>query len=580
MNAGAEASGTQDGPVTVPASLNELLLARLDTLDPGEREVLQIAAVLGRSFDKGLIKRAAQLAGGALGDTLDRLVDQGFLVSWEAHEHGEPSRNYSFKHALIQAAAYYSLVKARRQQYHAIVAILLQEHLKEQAELQPEVLAHHFAEAGDSERALDYWEKAGHLAARRSANHEAEHHFGNALRLLRADPRAQQMAKRELSLLIAMGASVMATHGYASPEVRDTYGRARELTKAAGGSKDLVTALLGIWQGHMSTGKILTSLDVAKELVGLAEGLDGSDALVPAYRALGTSYFLTGDLKTALGYIQHSIQVYDRAAHGGQALLYGQDHGVIARLYAGWTFQLLGLPDRARSSAEDALALARELGHAHSLVFAECYAMMVLQQRGDYARIREMAARTLAACEEHKFALWVGWATVERGYANARLGGGKEAIADIRAGIEAWRKTGAISGQTYLLPLLADALRRAGRIPEAQEVINDSRALIERTEERMNDANVALLQAEIALTSEPPDPAVAEKWLAHGLSVARTQGALGPELRLCSTRYRWARERGGGVEERRELEAVFSRFQEGFETEDLRTAKKLLDGAA
>ncbi|HYV47285.1 MAG TPA: protein kinase [Myxococcaceae bacterium] len=575
IDAGAANQRSAEGPIAVPASLNELLLARLDVLGRSEREVLQMAAVLGRSFDRAMIRRAAQLADKTLADTLDRLVDQGFLVSWEEeHEHGERVRNYSFKHALIQAAAYHSLVRAQRQQYHAIVATLLQEQLEEQVELQPELLAHHFAEAGDAMRALDYWEKAGHLAARRSANHEAEHHFGNALKLLRAHPLAAQMAKRELQLLIAMGASVMATRGYASAEVRDTYGRARELCKDAGGSKELVTALLGIWQSHMSTGRILTSLEVAKDLAGLAEGLDGSEALVPAYRALGTSHFLKGDLKTALEHIQHSIQVHDRVAHRGAALIYGQDHGVIARLYAGWTFQLLGLPERALASAEEALSLARELGHAHSLVFAECYAMMVMQQRGDYERIRDLAPKTLASCEEHRFALWVGWATVERGYAAARLGGGKEAIADIRAGIEAWRKTGAISGQTYLLPLLADALRRAGRIPEAQEVIGESRALIERTEERMNDANVALVQAEIALERDPPDRGEAERWFRHGLDVARAQGAMSPELRLCSARYRWAR----GPEERKELEAVFSKFQEGFETEDLRAARKLLEG--
>ncbi|HVE87281.1 MAG TPA: AAA family ATPase, partial [Myxococcales bacterium] len=575
MDSGAAQQRATEGPIAVPASLNELLLARLDVLHRDEREVLQMAAVLGRSFDRGMIRRAAQLADKTLADTLDRLVDRGFLVSWEdPQEHGEPVRSYSFKHALIQAAAYHSLVRAQRQRYHAIVATLLQEQLQDHVELQPELLAHHFAEAGDAPRALDYWEKAGHLAARRSANHEAEHHFGNALKLLRADPRAAQMARREFQLLIAMGASVMATHGYASAEVRDTYARARELCKDAGGSKELVTALLGIWQSHMSTGRILTSLEVAKELVGLAEGLEGSEALVPAYRALGTSYFLEGDLKTALEHIQHSIQLHDRVAHRGAALLYGQDHGVIARLYAGWTFQLLGLPERALASAEEALALARELGHAHSLVFAECYAMMVMQQRGDYARIVELAPKTLASCEEHHFALWVGWATVERGYAAARMGGGKEAIADIRAGIEAWRKTGAISGQTYLLPLLADALRRAGRIPEAQEVAGEARALIERTEERMNDANVALVQAECALEREPPDREAAERWFRYGLEVARAQGALSPELRLCSARYRWTR----GGEERKALEAVLSRFTEGFETEDLRDARKLLDG--
>ena len=529
MEAGTASQGSVDGPIAVPASLNELLLARLEVLGRHEREILQIAAVLGRSFDRALIRRAAQLANQTVADALDQLVDLGFLVSWEtAHEHGEPTRSYSFKHALIQAAAYHSLVKARRQQYHAIAARLFQE-LEEEAELQPEFLAHHFAEAGDTERALDYWEKAGHLAAKRSASHEAEHHFSNALRLLRADPRRPQMAKREFGLLIAMGAAMMATHGYASAEVRDTYARARELCTDAGGSKELVTALLGIWQSHMSTGRILTSLEVATEMVGLAEGLEGSETLVPAYRALGTSYFLKGDLRTALQYIEHSIQLHDRVAHRGQALLYGQDHGLIARLYAGWTFQLLGLPDRALASAEEALALARELGHAHSLVFAECYTMMVLQQRGDYARIREMASRTLALCEEHHFALWAGWATVERGYAHARLGGGEEAIADIRAGIEAWRKTGAISGQTYLLPLLADTLRRAGRIPEAAEAIGETRALIERTDERMNDANVALLQAEIAMAHDPPDRKAAEKWLAHGLAVARAQGAMSPE---------------------------------------------------
>jgi tetratricopeptide (TPR) repeat protein len=581
MEAGAAGPrSSSDAPIAIPASLNELLLARLDVLDHASREVLQMAAVLGRSFDRALIRRAAQLADKTLADTLDRLVDLGFLVSWEeVHEHGEPTRMYSFKHALIQAAAYHSLVRSRRQQYHAIVATLLVEQLDEHAELQPELLAHHFAEAGDAPRALDWWEKAGHLAARRSANHEAEHHFGNALKLLRADPRGAQLARREFQLLIAMGASVMATHGYASAEVRDTYARATELCQVAGGSKELVTALLGIWQGHMSTGRILTSLDVAKELVALAEGLEGSEALVPAYRALGTSYFLKGDLQTALQHIQHSIQLHDRVAHRGAALLYGQDHGVIARLYQGWTLQLLGQPERALAAVEEALSLAAELGHAHSRVFAECYAMMVMQQRGDFARIRELAPKTLAACAEHRFMLWVGWATVERGYAAARLGGGKEAIADIRAGIEAWTKTGAISGQTYLLPLLADALLRAGRVPEAAEVIEASRALIERTDERMNDANVALLQAEIALAREPPDRAAAEQWSRYGLEVARAQGARSPELRLCAARYRWARERGGGAGERAALEAAYAAFQEGFDTEDLRAARKLLDGA-
>jgi predicted ATPase len=289
-------------PLAIPATLYDSLMARLDRLAP-VKEVAQIGAVIGREFDHELLAAVAPLSGHELAHALTELVDSELVFRRGAPPHA----TYTFKHALVQDAAYASLLRGKRQQLHARIAIVLEERFPETAETRPELLARHFAEAGLDQQAIAYLRRAGERAIERSAYAEAIGHLTQGLELLQALPEGPERVLQELDLRIALGSALMATRGYAGPEVEETYLRARELCRQVDEAPRLFPVLHGLYRFYHVRGELQAAREVGEQLLHLAQSLRDPALFVEAHRALGVPLFWLGDVRSALAQLNRGI---------------------------------------------------------------------------------------------------------------------------------------------------------------------------------------------------------------------------------------------------------------------------------
>ncbi len=349
----------------IPATLHDMLMARLDRLE-GAKEIAQIASVIGNEFSWRLLREVAPIEEQRLHSELRKLADSELLF-----EQGvPPAASYQFKHALIQDAAYQSLLKSKRQQIHRQIAQALKERFSEVVEAQPELLAHHYTAAELKDAAIPYWKLAGEKSMRRSANLEAITHFGKAQELLKALPETPERFQQELALHLAQGTPLIATRGFASPDVAKVYGRARELCQMAGETLPLFPIYWALWSFYTARAEHKTARELAEQCLRMADGADNSELRVLGHHALGVTMLALGQFATALQHLEEVIAIYDPTRHASMAFVYGQDSGVVCRSHAAWALWFLGYPDQARKKNEEAVALARQLSHPYSLVIA------------------------------------------------------------------------------------------------------------------------------------------------------------------------------------------------------------------
>lgn len=314
--------------VTIPATLQDSLMARLDRL-PQVREIAQLGAVLGREFAYEMLKALATIEEETLQERLAQLVAAELF-----YQRGRPPRaKYVFKHALIQDAAYASLLRSTRQHYHKQIAQLFEHQFPEMVETQPEVVAHHYTEAGCPELAISYWQRAGHRAVQLSANTEAISHLTKGLQLLATLPATPEQARRELDLQTTLGPALMATKGFAAPEVEQTYSRARELCVQQGETAQLAPALLGLSTFRLTRGEFEIARELGEQLLSLGQSAQDSALVVEAHSVLGTTLFHLGELTAAREHLEQGIAVYDPRQQRFLAFRYGQDPGVFCLCY-------------------------------------------------------------------------------------------------------------------------------------------------------------------------------------------------------------------------------------------------------
>jgi tetratricopeptide (TPR) repeat protein len=330
-------------PLAIPTTLHDSLMARLDRLAP-VKEVAQIGAVIGREFSHQLLAAVAPMSANLLGDALEQLVNSELVF----RRGTPPEATYSFKHALVQDAAYQSLLKSKRQQLHARIAQALEQQFSDVGDAAPEVLAQHLTDAGLMAQAIPYWRRAGELAATRSANVEAIAHLGKGLELVRTLPNAPEYVAEEFALLLAIGGPLIASKGYAAPEVERTYSRAWALCDQLGRSAELFPVLRGLWNYHQVRGEPERVYDLAERLVVLAEEQGAPLRRALARRARGTALFLLGRFADATAALDEGIAIDDAVAaweDPAHLLLYTERAGVVCRLYSAWTLWFLGYPD-------------------------------------------------------------------------------------------------------------------------------------------------------------------------------------------------------------------------------------------
>ena len=370
--------------------------------------------------------------------------------SWIFRHGTPPDATYSFKHALVQDVAYGTLLKSRRQRVHACIAKMLEQRFPETADAQPEFLAHHLTEAALTEKAVEYWWRAGRLASGRSALAEAVGHFGKALMLLEALPDTPARAGQELDLLIAQGGALIAAKGYSAAETGRVYARARELCHLLGEAGRLHPLLFGEWLFRMLRAEHAAAQKIGEELLRSGEEVrDGGIARLLGHRAVGISLLWRGNPSAAREHLERTLVLYDPQRHGSLTSLYVYDPrlpGLTGLCVA--LFQL-GYPEQALARCHEAISEAERLAHPPGLAYTLRLACLFEYARRNPAGVRRRAAALVALCAEQGFPFWAAIGAIFQGWSVAEQGWPAEGAARIEEGIAAYRATGAAAFLPY-----------------------------------------------------------------------------------------------------------------------------------
>jgi predicted ATPase len=559
--------------VAIPETLQESLMARLDQLNTA-RDVAQLGAVLGREFSYGLIQGLADMDDGTLQDSLARLVAAELL-----YQRGRPPRaTYVFKHVLIQDAAYASLLRSRRQQLHQRIAQLFEVHFPEILETQPEVVAYHYAEAGRAEQAISYWNRAGQRALQYSANLEAIGHLRQGVALLPALPDTPTRTQQELELQMALGPALMATQGFAAPDVAQTYDRARDLCRRVGDTPQLFPVLHGLWRFYVNRAAFQTAHELGEQLLELAQRFGDSALRLEAHRALGQTAFWKGELSAVRVHMEEGLTLYDSHQHRAHAMIYGQDPGVVCYAFSAWAAWLLGYPDQARHRIETALALSWEREHPFSLAYALICTAIVHRFRREVLASQAQAEAVVILSTEQRFVFWGAWGTILRGRALADQGQSDEGITQIQQGLTAYEATGAAVFRPAFLALLAETYGQIGKLEKGLVILTEALTLVDTTGECFWAAELHRLKGDLLLLQSSDNQPEAEASFQKALDISHHQQAKSLELRAAASLARlWQRQ--DKCQDAYELLApVYEWFTEGFDTADLQDAKAVLEG--
>ena len=551
---------------SVPATLHASLMARLDRLGPAAKEIAQIGAVLGREFTYELIEPVAQRPERELQAGLDQLGEAGLLFCRGAPPHAA----YLFKHALVQDAAYSTLLRGRRQELHARVAAALEQHFADLVERQPELLAHHLTAAGNTERAVDQWLKAGRHAAARLAYLEAIAHLERGLGLLHSLPESPVRNGREIELQLALGLSVFTAKG--AVEAKLPYMRALELAERSGEPQQRFEALYGVWQSTRD--RIAAASPLSERLLRMAER-EGDDGLrLQAHHSAWTTWYHAGDPAKAREHADAGRLLYDPTKHASHRLVYGgHDPGVCAGAIGALAEWLLGYPEKALASIADALALAERIAHPFTLgrVFMNSSVVYLNRHEPEQA-LRQLEAAEVLAAEQRLFLVYEPGTL--RGVALLGQGAVDEAIARIREGITKWTRLGLTSNLPYGLAFLAEGLARHGDRAAALAALREGLEAAGATGEHMWDAELHRLTGTVLVAENKLDEG--QTSLQQAIHIARAQQAKSLELRAARDLARLWGEQGRRAEARDLLAPVYAWFTEGFDTPDLKEAKALL----
>jgi class 3 adenylate cyclase/predicted ATPase len=559
-------------PLAIPTTLHDSLMARLDRL-AAVKGLAQLGATLGREFSYELLQAVSLWDEDTLHRGLHQLVAAEFL-----YQQGlPPQATYVFKHALIQDAAYQSLLRSTRQQYHQRIAQVVEERFPELCKTQPELVALHYTAAGCHEQAVVYWQRAGQQASDRSAYLEAVSHLTTGIELLTTLPETPAHTQHALTLHIALGATLLVTKGQAAPEVEHAYTQARALCQQVGETPDLVPVLFGLWRFYHARAQFHTARELGDTLLRLAQQAHDPALAVIAHWALGLTWLWLGVLPVARQHVEAGIARYAPDQHRAPMFRMGQDPGVACRASAALTLWLLGYPAQALAHLHEALTLAHELSHPYSLAFAWCWAGCVYQFRRDVSAVHEQAEAAVALSTEQGFPQWAAWGISLRGWAAAMQGQGEVGMAQVRQGIAAWGATGAALLVPYFCTILADVSAHLGHIEAGLQALAEAHTLVEQHEERWWEAEVHRLRGVLLLRQLGTSPAEAETCFRQALDIARRQEAKSLELRAAMSLSRLWQRQGKRAEAHELLAPVYNWFTEGFDTVDLQEAKTLLD---
>ncbi len=557
-------------PLEIPTTLQGLLMAHLDQAGPS-KAVAQFGAVVGRTFDYKLLHAVAMYDEETLQQHLRSLVAADLI-----QQRGVPPQaTYLFKHALIQETAYQSLLRRTRHQYHQRIGQILEERFPETAEAQPELVAQHYTDAGLNEQAIDHWQKAGRRASARSVNVEAIQHLTTGLVLVKRRSETPERMQQELKLQVALGSALMASKGWAAPEVEKAYSRARELCLQIEESPQHFRVLVGLCSFYLLRATLRTAHELAEQCLHLAQRMRSDVALITAHLMLGVTLDFMGAFSLAREHCEQGIDLYNPKQHRIHSPL--QDLGVGCLSQAAQVLWLLGYPDQALARGQEALALARQLSHPFSIAHALSYTSRVYEMLQEWNIVQELAEEQMVLAREHGFAHFTAIAELEQGKVLIAQGSVEESIAQMRQGLATYHATGSELGRPFDLAWLAKAYQHAEMQEEGLRVLAEALAVVDKTEERFWEAEIHRLKGEVLRCQAIPDETQAETCFQQALEVARRQEAKALELRAATSLAKLWQRQGKREEARELLTPVYNWFTEGFDTADLKDAKTLLD---
>jgi tetratricopeptide (TPR) repeat protein len=569
--AGAQLSVLRALPMAVPATLHASLMARLDRLGPMAKEIAQSGAAIGREFSYDLLAEAAQRTAGELQAALGRLVDAGLVFQRGA----PPQATFLFKHALVRDAAYSTLLRSQRQELHARIGNTLAQGFPEIVETQPELLAHHFGQAGFAERACTYRERAGDRAATRSGYAEAFAHFSSGLEEAGKLPDGPERAQRELVLLLKLGPVLTILKSGGINEVENVYKRAQELSRSVGNRSDLFRATWGCWFNAVAGGRLEESRVRADELVALGREMGDGNLLLEALHCRWSTAFFRGETVAMLDSSRQGIERYQPDRHSYLAAVFGgHDPGVCAHGIQSMGSSLAGLPEGAMHHRAQAIFLGEKLGHPHSLAHGINQAAMSCCILGDRENTYRVAQRLIETAEKHDFPPQLRLGRFLTGWV---LASGSE----LAEGLELMEDAFSLMATTSPYPFfdracLAEVRAKAGRFADALSLLDEALQGVEAPGVGFYLPEVYRVRGECLLSFDPQDRESALYSLNLAAQIAKQQGARILRLRAAvGTARFWAAagQPRAGISELSEIYAAL----EGHHTPDLEEAKILIE---
>jgi class 3 adenylate cyclase/predicted ATPase len=558
-------------PTQVPTTLQDSLTARLDRLGSA-KEVAQRAAVIGRRFQYSILLGIVDATEAEVRGGLQRLIDAGLVFADE----GAPQDLYEFKHALVQVAAYESLLRRVRQELHRRVVTTLETGFPETVANEPELLAHHSQLGELTEKAIDYWLAAGQSAFARSANVEAAAHLSVGRALLSKIDSPQHRGQRELRLLTVLGPALIATRGFAAPEVGEVFARGRVLCDASPSNPETFPVLTGSWVFFLVRGELEESRRYAEEMLTLGKLTADDHFLVEAHYSLGNSLYWLGDVEGARRELEAAAALYDPARHASHTLLFGQDPGVTAQCYLTFTLWMLGRPDEADAALEAAVRIAEPLNHPFTTAWPKAFRTVLHSYRNEPEQALAAAQDLVAFSLEQQQQYWLAAGIIVSGWGMTHAGKVEEGIAQMRAGISGYAATGAGVSLPHFHGLLAEVLLAAGRLDEAQAALDSAFTAVRANKEGVSESALWRIKGTLLEARHPNDPGQAIDCYRRAVDLPHAAAVLAPRLRAATALHKALARQGHDVLRDSPLPRLVTRYPASTTTPDLQAARSLL----
>ena len=563
----------------VPENLQQLIERQFDQLSPEEQRVLEVASVAGIEFSAAAVAVGVEAEVGTVERVCagltrrEQFLQASGIAEWPD---GTVAARYRFLHALYREVVYERVTASRRQHLHRQIGERVEQAYGEQAKEIAAELALHFEQGREYRQAIRYLQQAGENAVRRSAHQEAISLLTKGLALLKILPDTPERAQQELALQLALGTPLMATKGYAAPEVERVYTRARELCRQLEETPQLFPVLRGLWGFHFLRGELQAARELGERLFTSAQQTQDPALLIEAHYALGATSCFLGELPSARIHLEQGITLYNLHQHRSNSFLYGHDPGVACRCHAAYALWSFGYFDQALRQSQEALALAQALSHPNSLAFALNYVAAVHLMRREESPAREHAEALITLSTEQGFSHWLAMGLVGRGFAFVLQGQPEEGITQLRHGL-ADLVSGARLARIAALPGLAQAYGHAGQAEEGLQVVVEALAEMDKTGAHLFEAGLSVIKGRLLFLLSAENHAEAAACFQKAIDIARRQQAKSWELRAVMSLARLWQQQGKKKQAHKILAEIYNWFTEGFDTKDLQEAKALLE---